>query len=246
MRQSNAYVLIFTAIMTIVIGGSLSLVNQTLKPAQQRSIELDTKTSILSAVMDISKDDDVLGIYDSQISGLVVDIDGNEIETNDKGEPIQADKVNVLRNFKKDVEERQYPVYKYSEKPGQVDAYIFPLYGKGLWNSIYGYIALDKDLNTIKGVSFGHVGETPGLGARISGPEIQNRYVGKKIFDESGNLMSVTMVKGESRDPSMYGPHKVDGMSGATLTAKGVNAMLEEYLSSYQQYIKKVQQQEAI
>lgn len=248
MRQSNAYVLLFTAIMTIIIGGALSVTNQVLKPAQLRSIELDTKTSILKAVMTINKDDDVLGIYNSQISGIVVDIEGKNIETDAKGAPIFADKVNILRNFKKDPEVREYPVYKFSsaDNSGGVDAYIFPLYGSGLWNGIYGYVALESDLNTIKGVSFGHVGETPGLGARISSPEIQDRYIGKKIFDESGALTSVEMLKGEKRDPSAFGPHEVDGMSGATLTAKGVNAMLDQYLHSYEKYIKGVKQQEAI
>jgi len=247
-RQSNTYVLLFTAAMTIVIGGSLSLTNQVLKPAQLRSIELDTKTSILKAVMTVNKDDDILGIYDSQIKGLVVNFDGDNLDTNAKGEPMQADKVDIRRNFKKSTQEREYPVYKYSSKdnPGTVDAYIFPVYGSGLWNGIYGYLALESDLNTIKGVSFGHVGETPGLGARIASPDIQDRYIGKKIFDENGNLTSVTMVKGEKRDPSAFGPHEVDGMSGATLTAKGVNAMLEQYLESYTQYIKKVQEQETI
>ena len=248
MRQSNTYVLLFTAAMTIIIGGALSVTNQVLKPAQLRSIELDTKTSILKAVMTINKDDDVLAIYNNQISGFVVDIDGQNIETDAKGAPIFADKVNILRNFKKDPNEREYPVYKYSsaDNPGGIDAYIFPLYGSGLWNGIFGFVALEKDLNTIKGVSFGHVGETPGLGARISSPEIQDRYIGKTIFDENGTLTSVTMLKGEKRDPSAFGPHEVDGMSGATLTAKGVNAMLDQYLHSYEKYIKSVKQQEAI
>ena len=248
MRQSNAYVLLFTAIMTIVIGGALSVANQVLKPAQQRSIELDTKTSILKAVMTINKGDDVLAIYNKQISGIVVDIDGQNIETDAKGAPIFADKVNILRNFKKDPNNREYPIYRFSsaDNPGGIDAYIFPVYGNGLWNGIFGYIALENDLNTIKGVSFGHVQETPGLGARISTPEIQGRYIGKTIFDENGALTSVTMLKGEKRDPSAFGPHEVDGMSGATLTAKGVNAMLEQYLRSYEKYIKSVKQQEAI
>jgi len=248
-RQSNLYVLIFTAIMTIVIGGALSVTNQVLKPAQLKSIELDAKTSILAAVMTINKDeDDVLAIYEAQIKGLVVDINGNEITTNDKGEPVLADKVNILRNFKKDPAEREYPVYKFSsaQNQGAVEAYIFPLYGSGLWNGIFGYLALEDDLNTIKGISFGHVAETPGLGARIATPEIQDRYIGKTIFDKNGNLTSVTMQKGEKRDPSAFGEHEVDGMSGATLTAKGVNAMLDQYLRSYEKYIKNVQKQESI
>lgn len=245
MQQSNSYIIIFTAIMTLVIGGSLSIANQALKPAQEKSIELDTKTQILKAVMVINKGDDILGIYDSRIESLVVDIEGAEIETDERGNPIKADKVNVLRNFKKDPDTREYPVYKFKDDAGQF-AYIFPVYGNGLWNNIYGYLALESDLNTVKGVSFGHVQETPGLGARISDAEIQDRYVGKSIYDDAGELVSVTMLKGEGGDPDAFGPHEVDGMSGATLTAKGVNSMLYNYLSSYKAYIKQEKGREAI
>ena len=243
MQQSNAYIIGFTAIMTLIIGGALSLANQVLKPAQTRSIELDTKTQILKAVMEINKGDDILSIYEQSIESLVVDYQGNEITTDEKGNPIQADKVNILRNFKKSSPEREYPVYKYKDESGEVNAYIFPVYGNGLWNNIYGYIALESDLNTIKGVSYGHVQETPGLGARIADKEIQERYIGKKIFDESGELVSVTMVKGEVGDPSKYGPHEVDGMSGATLTAKGVNAMLQTYFNDYRSFIDGIKNQ---
>lgn len=241
MRQSNTYVLVFTAIMTVVIGGVLSFASQVLAPAQKRSIELDTKTQILGAVMTVDKKkDDVLGIYGDRIKSFVVDINGNRIETDDKGNPIVAENVNVLKNYKKDPADRQYPVYEYmnADNPDQIDAYIFPVYGAGLWNAIYGYVALESDLNTIKGVSFGHVQETPGLGARIGDKEVQDRFKGKTIF-EGDQLVSVEMVKGETRNPDLYGPHQVDGLSGATLTAKGVNEMLKSYLGSYSVFIEK-------
>lgn len=225
--------------MTVVIAGVLAITNQVLKPAQTKSIELDTKTQILSAVMEINKKkDDVIGIYNSSIESFVVDINGDEVTTDAKGAPVEAEKVNVLRNFKKAPEDRMYPVYKFVSD-GQLNAYIFPVYGNGLWNNIYGYVALERDLNTVKGVSFGHAQETPGLGARIADKSIQTRYVGKTIYDEQGNLVSVTMVKGETGNPADYGPHEVDGMSGATMTAKGLNAMMFDYLDDYQAYIMK-------
>jgi Na+-transporting NADH:ubiquinone oxidoreductase subunit C len=99
---------------------------------------------------------------------------------------------------------------------------------------------LQQDLNSIQGVKFQHKGETPGLGARIESEEIQSRYKGKSIFD-NGVLESVIMQKGEGMDYS-NDAHKVDGMSGATLTGKGVNNMLLDYLNCYQNYLKKNQQ----
>lgn len=243
MQRSNTYVIIFTAIMTVVIGGILSFTSQVLGPAQKRSIEFDTKTQILSAVMQLKKGDDVLGIYKKRIQSSVVDYDGNPIEKDHKGNPIDAAKVNILKNYKKDPKKREYPVYKFmkEDNPNEIEAYIFPMYGAGLWNAIFGYVALESDMNTIRGISFGHIQETPGLGARIATREVQKRYEGKTIF-EGNKLVSVIMQKGEKKDPSLFGPHQVDGMSGATLTGKGVNAMLFNYLTSYKGFIDKHRQ----
>ena len=228
----------------MVIGGILSFTSQVLAPAQKKSIELDTKTQILNAVMDLGKKDDVLGIYNKSIESMVVDIDGNRIEKNKKGNLIVAEEVNIKKNYKIDKSEKEYPVFEYKNPndSSKIEAYIFPVYGAGLWDAIYGYVALESDLNTVKGVSFGHVSETPGLGARIATKEIQDRFKGKTIFDDKGDFVSVTMLKGEKKDPSLFGPHQVDGMSGATLTGRGLNAMLKSYLGDYEAFIKKNQQ----
>ncbi len=245
MRQSNAYIIMFTAALTIVVGGLLSLASQGLAPAQKKSVELDTKSQILSSVMDRDelskmKSDEILALYDARIQSLVVDINGDEVTKDEKGNAIVAEEVSILKNFKKAPENRAYPVFKFmnGQDPNKVDAYILPLYGAGLWDKIWGYVAIKEDLNTIAGASFDHKAETPGLGARIGSPEVQNRYVGKKIFDQSGNLVSVSMVKGEGN--TALSDHEVDGMSGATITGRGLNAMLEKYLSYYQAYFKKI------
>lgn len=243
MQQSNTYIIIFTAVLTIVVGGLLSLTSQVLAPAQKLSIELDTKTSILSSVLDLDSlnftKDQLLNAYDERIESLVVDINGNEVTQTENGDSVIAENVNIANNFKKDPEERLYPVYKYmNPSTGEVDAYILPLYGSGLWDRIWGYVALGEDLNTIKGVSFDHKAETPGLGARISTPQVQQRYIGKKIYNEQGELVSVEMLKGEGN--SGLNDHQVDGLSGATITARGLNSMLGNYLKYYQSYFQKV------
>ncbi len=240
MRQSNGYVILFTAIMTIVVGGLLSWTSQVLAPAQKISIELDTKTQILGAVQELKEGDDILAIYKKRIKSLAVDVNGNEITTNKKGGMMVAEEVNILKNYKKDPKDRTYPVFMYMNEQDstKVDAYILPLYGAGLWDKIWGFAALDSDLETIAGVAFDHKAETPGLGARIKDVDVSSRYVGKKIFDASGALMSVSMVKGEGN--ANLTDHQVDGMSGATLTGKGVNNMMMQYLASYQAYFEKV------
>ncbi|WP_421870506.1 NADH:ubiquinone reductase (Na(+)-transporting) subunit C [Marinoscillum sp.] len=220
----------------------MSLASVGLKPAQQKQIELDTKKKILGAVMDISSyenPNDILALYDEKVESIVVDINGDEVTTDDKGNPVVAEKVNIQKNYRFAPEERLFPVFKFKNDPNseQVDAYIFPMFGAGLWDWISGYLALENDLNTIKGVAFDHKQETPGLGARITSEEVRDRFVGKKIY-EGGKLVSVSMVKGEGN--SGLTDHQVDGMSGATLTGKGVNSMLQSYLGYYQSYINKV------
>ncbi|MFY0598378.1 MAG: NADH:ubiquinone reductase (Na(+)-transporting) subunit C [Cyclobacteriaceae bacterium] len=241
MQRSNTYIIIFSIVLTVVLGGMLSLASVGLKPAQDKQVELDTKKKILGAVMDISSIEDpneLLSLYDKRVNSIVIDYMGNEIKEDKKGNPVIAEKVNIQKNSRFDIADRMYPVYMFKQDDGSIGAYIFPMFGKGLWDWISSYVAINSDLNTIRGIAFDHKGETPGLGARITSSEIQDRYVEKKIFNSQGELVSVSMVKGEG-NPGLT-DHQVDGMSGATLTGKGVNNMLIEYLNCYKPFIDKV------
>lgn len=240
MRQSNIYVIGFSAVLTIILGGLLSFAALGLRPIQQEQVALDTQKKILGAVMDLKPTDDVPSIYQSRIRSLVVNAQGEEVTEVD-GEPVVAEAVEIGKQFKLPPEERLYPVYKLVSEndPEKAAAYVLPVYGNGLWDNIWGYLALEEDLQTIRGVVFDHAGETPGLGARITDIEIQERFRGKKIYDNLGALVAVNMVKGETGDPSIYGDNEVDGMSGATITATGVNNMIRNYLSYYEPYLEK-------
>ncbi|WPP52455.1 NADH:ubiquinone reductase (Na(+)-transporting) subunit C [Catalinimonas niigatensis] len=239
MRQSNTYIIVFSAVLTIILGGLLSLAAVGLKPMQDMQVALDTQKKILGAVMQLQPTDDVPAIYEEKIESLVVDANGEEVKEVD-GEPIVAEKVSIESEFDKDPQDRLYPVYKYSEGGDQVTAYILPIFGVGLWDDIWGYIALNNDFETLAGIVLDHAGETPGLGARITSIEVQERFKGKKIYDDVGELVGIRMVKGETGEPSAYGDNEVDGLSGATITAKGVNNMISDYLNYYQPYLKKL------
>ena len=244
MRQSNLYVILFAIGLTVVLGGGLSLASVGLKPLQDKQVELDTKKKILGAVMDISSIEDpneILRIYDEKVSSMVVDINGNLVETDPKGNPAVAEKVNIQKNYKLDPQERMYPVFMVLDGEGNPESYIFPTFGAGLWDWISSYVAFGADLNTVKGIAFDHKSETPGLGARITTETVQGRYIGKKIFNDQGELVSISMVKGEGN--AGLSDHQVDGMSGATITGKGVNAMLEKYLDWYAAFIQKTKSQ---
>jgi len=239
-QQSNTYIIVYSAVLTIILGLLLSGSAQVLGPWQQEAIALDKKKQILGAVISAEEiaamtPEQVNKFYETRISSTVVDLSGAEITK----EGITAEKVEIAKDYKKPAEERSYPVFIFHAEgnPEAVESYIFPMYGAGLWDAIWGYLALETDMNTIGGITLAHAAETPGLGARITEAKVQERYVGKKIFDESGALIAVMMQKGEGKE---YGDdaHKVDGMSGATITGNGVNNMLKAYMGYYESYIK--------
>lgn len=232
MQQSNFYILAYTAGLTIICGLLLSVTATGLKPRQQENIALEKKKNILSSVIPLKDNDDIKAIYEKRVRSYVVDYEG-EVK-----QGVSAESVVIAEEYKKSKEERLYPVYEIVAEgnPSKVEFYVFPVYGFGLWDNIWGYVALQDDMNTIKGVKFEHKAETPGLGARIADAEIQKRYVGKKIF-EGDEIVSVTMQKGEGQNYD-DNPHQVDGMSGATITGKGLNKMLADYLAGYQNFIR--------
>jgi Na+-transporting NADH:ubiquinone oxidoreductase subunit C len=246
-QRSNTYIVIFSLVLTIILGGLLSLASVGLRPAQKKAEELSTKRQILSAVMEVDPNANVLPIFDDRIKSVVVDSDGNVMETDAEGNPLDdASRVDIERQYKLPPEERLYPVFMFHEEgnPEKVTAYIFAFYGNGLWDNIWGYVALETDMNTITGAVFDHAGETPGLGARITEQEVEGRYKGKKIFNDQGELVSVDMLKSENNPPAVLDEHNINGLSGATITAKGVNRMLENYFQHYLPYIEKLKEQD--
>ncbi len=241
MRQSNAYVIGFATVLTVILGGLLAFAAVGLREPQQQAVKLDTRSKILSSVMEIKEGDDVNKIWDERITSLVIDIDGDVVGELDNGTAVIAEQIDVGKEFKKSPQERLFPVFLFKGENGEeVDSYIIPVFGNGLWDRIWGFVALEKDLVTIRGVRFDHKGETPGLGARITDGEVQNRYIGKKIYSDVGELVSIQMVKGEAGDPSIYDDYHVDGMSGSTMTANGVNDMLLKYFKYYSNYFKTI------
>ncbi|MCS7005580.1 MAG: NADH:ubiquinone reductase (Na(+)-transporting) subunit C [Cytophagales bacterium] len=236
MKQSNAYILAYTVAVTFFCALLLSAVTLGLKERQLENIEFERKSSILSTVMELKDDTDVKEVYAKRVRGYVVNYEGKVIEG------VAPEKVDVAKEYKKSPESRYLPIYEIVSEsdPNEVEYYVFPLYGYGLWDNIWGYVSLKADLNTIYGTNFAHKSETPGLGARIATEEIQKRFSGKKIFNQQGEFVSVEMQKGEGMDYS-NDPHKVDGMSGATITGRGLNQMLKEYLGCYINFIKSKQ-----
>lgn len=242
MQRSNGYIIVFTVILTVICAGLLAGVAVALKPEHTKQIELDTKSKILGAVMEIPEGTDVLALYEKRVQSIVVNAQGEEVSG------LVAENVNTLKEYKKkNLEDKLFPVFKIISdvNANQVDAYVVPLYGNGLWDLVWGFMAIDNDLITIKGAVFDHKGETPGLGARITDNaantgdpmSFQERFKGKKTMDESGKFVNI--LKGEKNKIPEDDYTSVDGLSGASMTTNGVNVMLESYLSYYSNYFNK-------
>src|SRR5690606_8751807 len=164
-----------------------------------------------------------------------------QIVLNNKGEVAKTDVKAFDIDLKKEQDktkngkddERLFPMYIFN-KDGE-KYYIIPVRGKGLWGLIWGYVALEGDMNTVYGTSVDHKGETPGLGAEINTAEFQQQFVGKTIFDETGNFVSVRVIKGGASPNDLHG---VDAISGGTVTSNGVTEMLQSTLKNYIPYFK--------
>jgi Na+-transporting NADH:ubiquinone oxidoreductase subunit C len=215
--------------MVIVVAALLASVSIALKPMQTKNSEIEKKQNILASVNIESSVADAEKLYAEKIvKEYVVDIKGEIVEG------ASAFTTDLKKERSKAPEDRLLPVFECQTEKGL--KYIFPLYGTGLWGPIWGFVALNEDMNTIYGANFDHQGETPGLGAEISTPMFEAPFVGKTIFDQSGNLVSITVTKAGQEAPP---EHKVDGISGGTITSKGLQKMLLDDFTSYQEFLKK-------
>ena len=223
--NKNSFTFGFTIIMVIIVAALLSVAYIKLKPYQDRNIELEKKQNILSSVGIIVDRDNAEVKYSIYIK--------SEIVLNNKGEEVEgsAFDVDLGKEIKKDVNTQLLPLF-ISEVDGE-RRYIIPLRGKGLWGPIWGFIALEDDLNKVYGAVFDHEKETPGLGAEINTPMFQEPFSGKTIF-EGAKFTSIAVIKGTSSEGDM---HRVDAISGGTITSDGVSEMLSERLSMYIPYL---------
>lgn len=230
-RDSNIYTFIFAAVMVVVVALSLAVAATALKPMQNDNVRKEKMQNILATIGVETEREEAEGEFNKYIKEqLALTSDGTVDES------IDAFAIELHKELKKEVPEQRYPLF-IAEAEGE-KYYIIPLRGAGLWNAIFGYIALKDDFNTVKGVVFDHVGETPGLGAEITQAWFQQRFTDEKVYDESGNFVGVSVVKGYSGGNNKE-DNAVDAISGATITGNGVTNMIAERLEHYLPYIEK-------
>ncbi len=230
-KNGNIYTFIYASVMVILVAAALAFTAISLKPFQTKNVEIEKKQSILSSVNIASTAKDAEAIYAEKIvNSYIVDATGNKVD----GDAFAID-LKVERA--KPAEKRLLPVYECQTDEGL--KYILPMYGTGLWGPIWGYVSMNDDMNTIYGATFAHQGETPGLGAEIATPGFQQQFKGKKIFDESGNFTSITVAKSNETAPT---EHKVDAISGGTITSKGLQKMLLDDFTTYKAFLTQKKQ----
>ncbi len=228
-KQSNVYTIVYITVMVIVVGAALALTAMSLKDKQTENAQADKMKQILMSVRIASDRASVVDDYHRYItSTLVVNEQGDTIEGAD------AFALNVAVEAKKPAAERELPVYVCTLPDAGVK-YIIPLAGMGLWGPIWGYVSLDDDCTTVYGAFFDHQGETPGLGAEITKSAFTDQFRGKQMFKDD-QFVPVTVVK-KGQVPQGNQDY-VDGISGGTITSKGVAAMLDDCLSPYKAFLE--------
>lgn len=230
-KQSNLYTIIYIVVLVVVVGAGLAFTAMSLKSRQQDNAQADKKSQILQAVHVTTTRDNVLQEFDRYItSQIVVNAEGEEVGG------AEAFTVDVAAQAKEPAAGRLLPIY-ICQLPDAGTKYIIPLAGMGLWGPIWGYVSFNEDGNTIYGAFFDHQGETPGLGAEITQPYFKEQFVGKEVFDGQ-EFYPVQVVK-KGQHPTNPAIDYVDGISGGTITSKGVSAMFDNCLPPYRAWLEK-------
>ena len=216
--NSNTYIIIYSVVMVVIVAVLLSVAALGLAPRQQANMLNEKKTQIVKAL----GEDPATVAYDSVITKAVILDASGAVVSEDVAEVFAA-----LNDLKASFAAERYPLFV------ATSGVVVPLYGAGLWGPIWGYIALDADMNTIKGIVLDHSGETPGLGAEITTPKHQAMYPGKTVYEGDDIVFLRKIVKGGADKSN---PHEVDAITGGTKTSDGVTAMISDCLNYYKPY----------
>ena len=238
--------ILVASVLAVVCSALVATSAVSLRPLQDKNKILDRKKNILQAA-GLYKDGKTTGgssIEDAfkKFEVKVVDLETGKftdaVKDPDKFNQRKAAKTSdqgILINPKDDlggIKRRSKYAIVYIGRDAKTKAItqlILPVNGKGLWSTLYGYIALKNDLNTVDGFVFYEHGETPGLGGEVDNPKWKAQWIGKKLFDKEGNL-KIEVIKGTVDPKAADQMHQVDGLAGATITARGVGALLNYWL----------------
>ena len=222
--------LLIPLIACIACAVVVSITAVSVRAEQNLNIENEKKAKILAAAGIVTENID---LEFGKIETLYVDFNSGEfVQVDDKYDHIKA--ANSIATSKlvpkeKDIailkrQENIGPIYLWKDANNAIEKVVLPIRGYGLWGTLYGYLSLGPDLNTVRGIEYYEHKETPGLGGEVDNPAWKSIWQGKKVFTDSGEV-NLKVVKGASKTE-----YEIDGISGATLTSNGVTNMIQYWL----------------
>lgn len=247
-KDSTVGTLVIAVVLCVVCGLIVSFSAVSLRPQQEANMLLDRQKNILQ----------VAGLYEPGINvkEAFASVEERYVDFN-SGEYVQRDasydqyaaaginSQSIALTDAQDIAKVRRranvgSVYLSKDSNGDIQSIILPLQGYGLWSTMYGYLSVANDGQTVQGIVFYRHGETPGMGGEISNPVWQAKWVDKQLFDDNGNV-ALKVIKGSVDDTQAGAEFKVDGLSGATLTSKGVDNLIHFWLGDmgYGPYLKR-------
>lgn len=230
--SSNTYTIIYACVVVVIVAFLLAFVSKALEERSNANVRIDKKSQILAALnlRGIEKEKVEENYNNMVVADMIVKTDGSVVS--DGKNKDQAG----FSVEDKEISAENLPLYVC--KVNGETKYVIPVSGKGLWDAIWGYIALNADKKTIYGTYFSHKSETAGLGARITEYEgFQKQFEGKKIMNNDNNSIVISVVKRGKEVTGLSDDSRCDGITGATLTCDGVNNMLHECLARYMTFL---------
>ncbi len=242
--DKNSYTLLFAFIMVVIVGSVLAFAASSLKGKIDENKRIEKQQNILYAMgvnnneegsVEFVSKDIVAAEFSKYIKKQLI-IQGDNVTEDDNAYLLDLKKEQTLS--KDGNHKRRLPLF-IGEKEGKT-FYVAPIRGKGLWDAIWGYVAMDKNM-VVQGVYFDHKGETPGLGANIKQRFFMDDFTGEEMM--SGNSFKGISVAKGNNDPTNKDKtdHEVDAIAGATITGDGVSAMIKSELKLYVPYFKTLQ-----
>jgi Na+-transporting NADH:ubiquinone oxidoreductase subunit C len=230
---------IVTLLLCLVCSIIVSVSAVLLRPAQTANKALDFKRNILAAA-DLQLDGkSIEEVFEERVIARVVDLDTGRFtdavdpETFDQRRAAKDASLSTSLSSNEDIAKisrrENYSIVYLVEAQGELQRIILPIKGYGLWSTLYGFLALEADVNTVAGLVFYEHAETPGLGGEVDNPAWRGQWSGKEVYNADGSI-AITVLKGTVDPNSSNAIHQVDGLSGATLTARGVHNLLHFWL----------------
>ena len=252
-RDSAGYMFFFATLVCIACSFLVTGAFTALREKQERNQLLDKQSNVLYAAGLAARGDgknaeQLMALFNERVKPVVVDMKTGQAVEDSGVDPATYDAdgaaggpdgIDAPENTANISRLPPYQIaYQVMNDRDELEMVVIPIQGYGLWSTLYGFLAIDRDGETIRGITYYQHGETPGLGGEVDNPRWKALWPGRKAYDDSGKV-AIQVVKGQAGSPQSD-PYRVDALSGATITSRGVQSMLRLWLgeSGFGPYLK--------